>query len=172
MKRRGQDAGLKMQISKHEHSNNEESFARAPLGSFEKADEEELRKRKIIRVKRSTSSGNQPSNFFKSSIQTSDPSTTSKNPFAGINLATTNARPQTSSDPFYLNSGPSTLDADEAQAPPSRFGAIELGDGDSDEEVRKKKKKKKKEKKLKESGFGHQIGKRSIDIVQRKHHIG
>ena len=60
------------------------------------------------------------------------------------------SRPQTSSDPFYLNSGPAMLDTDESQNIPSRFGTIMLGDGDSDDdaevEVGKKKKKKKKKK--------------------------
>lgn len=64
-------------------------------------------------------------------------------------------RPQTASDPFYLNSTPSNnmLDAGDNDAMVSRFGMIQLGDagGDSDEEehdaTRKKRKKKKKEKK-------------------------
>jgi AP-3 complex subunit delta-1 len=65
----------------------------------------------------------------------------------------TTTRPQTASDPFYLNSGPAILDTDDTPNLPSRFGAIELGDGDSDDEEdaarNKKKKKKKKEKKAK-----------------------
>ncbi|KAL3945881.1 MAG: hypothetical protein SGBAC_000032 [Bacillariaceae sp.] len=62
---------------------------------------------------------------------------------------TTGKSSSSSNHPFYLNSSPAMLDAEEAPSLPSRFGTIQLGDVDSDEEVAGEKKKKPKHKKKK-----------------------
>ncbi len=75
-----------------------------------------------------------------------------------IPAATGLDRPQTASDPFYLNAAPAMLDSEESAGLPNRFGMIQLGDaeGDSEDEDAengpKKRKKKKKDKKVKSNG--------------------